>query len=119
MQSDPVNSELRATLDTVQELIAPLTDIDATVKQSIMKELERARDQLQVLNEGSVGSFSLPSRSESTFSQSVQHVEKCQLVDSLSRTEQKRVDSDVSPKAAVEFYQDRIYCQGSTIWVSG
>lgn len=106
---DRVDSELRATLDTVQELISPLVDIDAVVKQRIVNELDRARDQLRVLNGASVGRFYIPTHSESTFSQSVQKVKKgrsvdsgATAVDSLCSAEHNRVDSEVLQKSSVD-----------------
>jgi len=56
MHGNQVNSDLSATLDTVQELILPFAEIDAAKKQRIFNELDRARDQLQVLTDLCVSS---------------------------------------------------------------
>jgi hypothetical protein len=102
MHGNQVNSDLSATLDTVQELILPFAEIDAAKKQRIFNELDRARDQLQVLSGVMAGRSFLPARSGNTFSQPLQKVEKGQpvdsgamTVDSLSNAEGKqRGDSD-------------------------
>ncbi len=82
MHCNQIDSDLSATLDTVQELILPLAELDAGEKQRIFNELDRARDQLQVLSGVMAGRFFLPARSGNTFSQPLQKVEKGQPVDS-------------------------------------
>jgi len=82
MQCVQVDLDLRATLDTVRELISPLEELDAAVRERIFGELDRARDQLRALSGVTGGRFFIPAGFENTFSQPLQKAEKGQPVDS-------------------------------------
>jgi hypothetical protein len=82
MHCDQVNSDLRATLDTVQTLISLLEELDAEVRQRIVNELDRARNQLRVLSGVTAGRFLMPAGFGNTFSQPLQKAEYGQPVDS-------------------------------------
>jgi hypothetical protein len=104
------NLDVSTTLDAMQQLISSLAGIDAVEKQRIFNELDRARDQLQLLSGGTDGRFLLPARSGTTFSQPLQRVEHSQLVDcgatavdSLSVAEGKqRGDGDALQTSVVD-----------------
>jgi hypothetical protein len=112
MHCNQVDSDLTATLDTMQELIISLEGVNAEEKQGLLNELDRAKVQVQVLTGASSSKFYFPLQEDSTVntsSQCRQKIEKGQpvdsgatTVDSLSSLEMKKVEFDALQEPLVD-----------------